>query len=218
LDYRLRRLTTTATIRALVLLAISAGIAHAWTPADDAHRLREKVIGVFDAVCREESQQAAASQSDSAVDDILKKSLAPDTYCGCATEKLRAAFEAERIDVRDKPAVILAAENASKHCAINGLRAHFPTLCKAIIAEHYGEQVQQGRHTASIIQVCACTQSRLGTLTPAVLDRFMQQSKEDIWAYRQTGSLPASSTLSMVGFMSDCGMSELKNDLIEESH
>lgn len=209
---------TTATIRAFALLAISAGVAYASTPTDDAHRLREKVIGVFDAVCREESQQAAASRSQSAVDDILKKSLAPDTYCGCATEKLRAAFEAERIDVGDRPAVILAAGNASKHCAINGLRAHFPTLCKAVIAEHYGEQALHGKQAAPIIQVCACTQIRLDTLTPTTLDRFMQQSKDDIWTYRRTGNLPASGTLSMVGFMNDCGMSELKNGLIEETH
>lgn len=84
--------------------------------------------------------------------------------------------------------------------------------------EHYGEQVLHGKHAASIIQVCTCTQIKLDTLTPGALDRFMQQSKEDIWAYRQTGNLPASSTLSMVGFMGDCGMAELKNDLIEETY
>lgn len=214
----MRRSTTPATICAFTLLTISAGVARAWTPTDDAHRLREKVIGVFDAVCREESQQAAASQSQSAVDDILKKSLAPETYCGCATEKLRAAFETERIDVADRPTVILTAGNAAKQCAIEGLRAHFPALCKAVIAEHYGEQVLHGKQAAPIIQVCTCTQIKLDTLTPATLDRFMQQSKDDIRTYRQTGNLPASGTLSMVGFMSDCRMSELKNDLIEETH
>ena len=129
-----------------------------------------------------------------------------------------AAFETERIDARDRPTVILAAKNASKHCAISGLRSNFPALCKAIFAEHYGEQALHGKYAASILQVCTCTQTKLVTLTPATLDCFMQQSKEDIGTYRQSSNLPAFSTLSMVGFMSDCGMAKLKNGLIEEIH
>ena len=198
---------------------MSAGFVHASMPIDDAHLLKEKVLGIFDAVCREEAQQAAtASKSQSAVDDALQKSLAPGNDCGCATENLRAAFETERIDVRDRPTVILAAKNASKHCAISGLRSNFPALCKAIFAEHYGEQALHGKYAASILQVCTCTQTKLVTLTPATLDCFMQQSKEDIGTYRQSSNLPAFSTLSMVGFMSDCGMAKLKNGLIEEIH
>lgn len=210
---------TARVICACTLLVFLAGMAHAVAPTDDADQLREKVIGIFDRVCREETQQAAQSMGESpAVDRLLNKTLSPDTFCGCATAKLRAAFETERIDARDRSTVRSVAERASGQCAIDGLRSNFQDLCKGIVSEHYGEQILHGPYAVPINNTCTCTKIRLGDLTPGVLDAFMQQSKEDIWTYRQTGDLPAAGTLSMVGFMGDCGLTELKHDLIKATH
>ena len=165
--------------------------------------------------CLVQVQSAAAKQPSPApaLARWLVAATASPGYCSCVAASFSRKVEQNLSEPESQQLQTKSLRESAQECAVDLLKAELQPYCMQMISE-YAPASASAESVAEIAKpVCSCMRTELEPLRPEGLARFTSATVRDYEAYRRLGTLPETSSNSLVAAMTRCGFQSVREKL-----